>query len=182
MKEAPKYMNDVVKNVQEELVEIDLNDGEGGEKLVKISKGLFEEERMKLIALLRDYNDVFAWSYQEILGLSPSLVTHKLKVDPKAKPVKQPPRKYRLDVEEKIKAKVNKLLKAGFIEEIECPSWLANIVPVKKKGGQIRICVDFRDLNKTCPKDEFSLPNVDILVDAAAGYERFFHYGWLQWV
>ena len=70
-----------------------------------------------------------------MLGLSPSLVTHKLKVDPNARLVKQPPRKYRLDVEEKIKAEVNKLLKAGFIEEIECPNWLANIVLVKKKGG-----------------------------------------------
>jgi len=55
-------------------------------------------------------------------GLSLNFVTHKLKVDPNAKPVKQPPMKYRLDVEEKIKVEVNKLLKAGFIEEIECPS------------------------------------------------------------
>jgi len=57
VKEAFGYMNDVVKNVQEELVEIDLNNGEGGEKLVKISKGLPEEERRKLIALLREYKD-----------------------------------------------------------------------------------------------------------------------------
>ena len=128
-------MNDVVKNVQEELVEIDLNNREGEGKLVKISKGLPKEERRKLTALLRKYKDVFAWSYQEMLGLSPNLVTQKLKVDSNAKPVKQQPRKYRLDVEEKIKAEVNKLLKAGFIEEIKCPSWLANIVPVKKKGG-----------------------------------------------
>ena len=173
MKKAPEYMNDVVKNVQEELVEIDLNNGEGGEKLVKISKGLPEEERRKLVALLREYKDVFAWSYQEMPGLSPNLVTHKLKVDPNAKPMKQPPRKYRLDVEEKINVEVNKLLKARYIEEIECPSWLANIVPVKKKGGQIRIYVDFRGLNKACPKDKFPLPNVDILVDAIAGHESF---------
>ena len=173
MKKAPKYMNDVVKNVQEEIVEIDLNNGEGGEKLVKISKGLSEEERRKPIALLREYMDVFAWSYQEMPGLSPNLVTHKLKVDPNAKPMKQPLRKYRIDVEEKINVEVNKLLKARYIEEIECPSWLANIVPVKKKGGQIRIYVDFRGLNKACPKDKFPLPNVDILVDAIAGHERF---------
>ena len=76
-------------------------------------------------------------------SLSPSLVTHKLKVDPNAKRVKQPPRKYHLDVEEKIKAEVNKLLKVSFIKEILCLNWLANIVPVKKKGGQIRICMDF---------------------------------------
>ena len=69
---------------------------------------------------------------------------------------------------------MNKLLKARFIEEIKCPEWLANIVPVKKKGGQIGICVDFRDLNRACPIDKFPLPtNVDILVDAAVGHERF---------
>ena len=108
-----------------------------------------------------------------MLGLSPSLVTHKLKVDPNAKLIKQPPRKYHLDVREKIKVEVNKLLNAGFIEEIECPSQLANIVLIKKKCGQIKICVDFQDLNKACPKDEFPLPNVDILVDAVASHERF---------
>ena len=122
MKEALEYMNDVLKNVQEELVEIDLNNGEGGEKLVKISKGLPKRERRKPIALLREYKDVFARSYQEMPGLSPNLVTHKLKVDSNAKPMKQPPRKYHLDVEEKKIYKVNKLLKAGFIEEIEFPS------------------------------------------------------------
>jgi len=109
----------------------------------------------------------------EMLGLSSNLVVHKLKVDPNAKPMKQSSRKYGLDVEEKIKLEVQKLLKVRFIEEIECPSWLANIVPVKKKNGQIRVCEDFWDLNKACPKDEFSLPNVDILVDAVASHERF---------
>lgn len=44
---------------------------------------------------------------------------------------------------------------------------------MKKKGGQIRICVDFRDLNRACPKDEISLPNVDILVDTTVGHECF---------
>ena len=106
-------------------------------------------------------------------GLSPNLVVHKLKVNPNAKPMKQPPRKYRLDMEERIKLEVQKLLKVRFIEEIEYPSWLANIVPVKKKNGQIRIYVDFWDLNKACLKDEFSLPNVDILVDATASHKHF---------
>lgn len=59
---------------------------------------------------------------------------YKLNVNPKAKPVKQPTRKYCLDIEEKIKVEVNILLKAGFIEEIKWPEWLDNIVPVKKKG------------------------------------------------
>ena len=88
-----------------------MGDEEEGEKTVKISKNLSEKERGKLVDLLKEYKDVFAWSYQEMPDLSPNLVTHKLKVDPNAKPVKQPPRKYRLDVEEKIKLEVQKLLK-----------------------------------------------------------------------
>ena len=90
--------------------------------MIKISKNLFEKVRGKLVALLKKYKDIFAWSYQEMLGLSPNLVSHKLKVDPNAKPVKQLPMKYHLDVEEKTKLEVQKLLKVVFMEEIECPS------------------------------------------------------------
>lgn len=147
---------------------------EGGEEgLVKICKNLSEEEKLKLIALLKEYKDVFAWRYEEMPSLDPKLVTHKLNIDPKVKSVKQPTKKYCLDIKEKIKVEVNKLLKNGFIEEINCPKFLANIVPVKKKGGHIRICVYFKDLNKACLKNEFSLPNVDILVDIVAGHKSF---------
>ena len=51
------------------------------------------------------------------------------------------------------------------------PHWVANIVPVMKKNGSIRICVDFRDLNKACPKDDFPLPHIDLLVDNTFGYQ-----------
>ena len=155
-----------------------MNDG-GEERSVKVSKSLPKGERRMLVALLKEYKDVFAWDYEEMPGLDAMVVTDKLNVDPKARPVKQPPRKYRLDVEEKIKAEMKKLLKVGFIKEIICLEWLANIVLVKKKGGQIRICVDFRDLNRACPKDEFPLPNVDILVDTTTIHEHFsFMYGY----
>ena len=70
-----------------------------------------------------------------MLGLYPKLVIHKLNIDPKAKPMKQLARKYHLDVEEKIKVEMDKLLNVGFIEEIKCLKWLADIVPLKKKGG-----------------------------------------------
>ena len=47
--------------------------------------------------------------------------------------------------------------------------WLANVVPMPKKVGKVRICVDFRDLNKASPKDDFPLPHIDILVNNTAG-------------
>ena len=81
-------MNDGVKNVQKEFIEVNLGDGEEDEKMVKLSKNLSKYERGRLVALLKEYKDVFAWSYQEMLGLSPNFVVHKLKVDPNVKPMK----------------------------------------------------------------------------------------------
>lgn len=80
-------MNDIVKSVQEELVEVNLSEG-GEERMVKISKSLLEEEKRRLISFLREYKDVFTWKYEEMPGLNPKLVTHKMSVDPKAKPAK----------------------------------------------------------------------------------------------
>ena len=101
-------------------------------------------------------------------GLDPGLVVHSLNVDPGIKPVVQPARVFHTKVEAQIIQEVKKLLTAGFIKPIQHPKWLSNIVSVKKKNGQIRCCVDFRNLNKACPKDEFSLPNIDLLVDSTA--------------
>jgi hypothetical protein len=66
---------------------------------------------------------------------------------------------------------VQKLLQAGFIREVDYPEWLANVVLVKKSTGKWRMYVDFTDLNRACPKDSFSLPWVDLLVDSTAGHE-----------
>ncbi|KAL6176164.1 hypothetical protein ACLB2K_052799 [Fragaria x ananassa] len=66
-------------------------------------------------------------------------------------------------------SKNRKVLACGFIKSVKHPTWLANIVPVKKKNGQVRICIDYRDLNKACPKDEFPLANMDMLIDSTSG-------------
>ena len=124
-----------------------------------------EREKSELILLLKEFKDVFAWDYSEMLGLDPGLVIHTLNVDPEAKPVAQPARVFHIEIEGKIVREVQKLLAAGFIKPIQHLRWLSNIVPVKKKNDQIRCCVDFRNFNKACPKDEFPLPNMDLLID-----------------
>ncbi|KAL0414932.1 UNVERIFIED_CONTAM: hypothetical protein Slati_3325100 [Sesamum latifolium] len=60
---------------------------------------------------------------------------------------------------------------AGHIEEIQFPEWLSNVVLVPKPGGKWRMCIDFRDLNKACPKDFYPLPRIDQLVDSTSGCE-----------
>ena len=67
---------------------------------------------------------------------------------------------------------MNKLKQVGAIKEVFYPEWLANTVVVKKKNGKWRVCVDFTDLNKACPKDPFLMPQIDQLVDATVGHPR----------
>ena len=66
---------------------------------------------------------------------------------------------------------VRKLLEADFIREVYYPDWLANVVMVKKNDEKWRMCVDFTDLNRACPKDNYSLPRIDTLVDLTARHE-----------
>ena len=70
-----------------------------------------------------------------------------------------------------IKDEVQKLMVAKFIREVYYPDWLANVVMVKKANNKWRMCVDFTDLNKACPKDSYPLPRIDQLVDSTAGHK-----------
>jgi ribonuclease HI len=158
---------------KEDLEVINLSHDPGIDKPVSISTSLSAVERACFINLLKEYQDVFAWKYDEMPGIDPGLVAHSLNVEPGTKPVVQPARTFHTEVEAQITQEVKKLLAAGFIKPIQHPRWLSNIVPVKKKNGQIRCCVDFRNLNKACPKDEFPLPNMDLLIDSAAGSAMF---------
>ena len=76
-------------------------------------------------------------------------------------------------MEGKVIEETKKLIETSFIREEKYPDWIASIVPVKKKNWHIRICVDFRDLNKTCPKDNFPLPVMEIMIDNTSSYEVF---------
>lgn len=84
-------------------------------------------------------------------------------------PVKQPPRKYHPMVVDTIDREVDD--QRG-LAELQYATWLANLVPVKKRNGKRKICVDYRDFNKARPKDDFSLPNMDILTHRQ-GFEKF---------
>ena len=73
----------------------------------------------------------------------------------------------------KIKKEVKKQLDVGFLEVSKYSQWVANIVPVPKKNDKVRICVDYRDLNRANPKDNFPLPHIDTLVDNIAKHSLF---------
>ncbi|KAK9075696.1 hypothetical protein SSX86_004025 [Deinandra increscens subsp. villosa] len=86
-------------------------------------------------------------------------------------PIQQKRRKFAPEKNVIIQEEVDKLLKTKMIREVKYPKWLANVVVVQKKNGKWRVCVDYTDLNKACPKDPFPLPHIDAMVDATAGHE-----------
>ncbi|XP_074298915.1 uncharacterized protein LOC141629892 [Silene latifolia] len=106
-----------------------------------------------------------------MVGIDPSVISHKLSVNPGCTPVQQKRRKFAAERNEVINKEVDSLLAAGKIREVSYPEWLSNVVVVPKKNGKWRVCVDFTDLNKACPKDPFPLPHIDAMVDATAGHE-----------
>ena len=65
-----------------------------------------------------------------------------------------------------------RLKQAEAIKKVFYLEWVANTVVVKKKSGKWRVCVDFTDLNKACPKDPFPIPKIDRLVDTTVGHPR----------
>jgi len=67
-----------------------------------------------------------------------------------------------------VKAELEKQWNVGFVKVVKYPQWVSNIVVVPNKEGKIRVCLDFRNLNKASPKDDFLLPHINILVDNAA--------------
>jgi len=103
-------------------------------------------------------------------GIDPQIAMHHLNIKPDVKPVKQQQRWFCPDIMKAIEAEVHKLITCGFIWEEQHPDWVANIVPILKKNEKIRVCIDYRDLNAACPKDE--LPIIDVMIDNTCGFER----------
>ncbi|XP_052485191.1 uncharacterized protein LOC105778992 [Gossypium raimondii] len=121
---------------------------------VKIGTSISENTKRDLIALLHEYKDVFAWSFQDMPGLNTDIVVHKLPLKPECKPVQQKLRRMRPEMLLKIKEEINKQFDAGFLQVSKYPEWVANIVPVPKKDGKVRMCVDYRyNQIKMAPED-----------------------------
>ena len=127
--------------------------------------------RQDLANFLRRNQDVFVWSQEDMPGIDPSVIVHRLNVNPDSSPVRLKKRVFAQERDKAVAEEVRKLLEAGFIREVYYPDWLANVVMVRKNSGKWRMCVDFTNLNRACPKDSYPLPRIDTLVDSTARHE-----------
>ena len=106
------------------------------EHLAYIGSKLAEDLKSLLIHFLRQNKDVFVWKQEDTGGIDPTIITHRLNLNPSFKPVKQKRRSFAPERQKTINEEVGKLLQAGAIREVEYPEWLANVVLVKKANGK----------------------------------------------
>ena len=154
----------------EDLVKVTI--GDDPENFFQIESQLPQQEKEELIEFLKQNIDVFAWNTYKAPGVNPKFICHHLNVNPLIVPKKQPHRCPSKEHAEAVRAEVIRLKQAGAIKKVFYPKWLANTVVVKKKSRKWRVCVDFTDLNKACPKDPFPMPKIDQLVDATIDHPQ----------
>lgn len=105
-------------------------------------------------------------------GVDPEVISHKPSADPKVKLIMQKQRKLASKCRIAVCEEVDKLLEVDAIQEVHYPEWLSDKVVGPKKDKKWRVCMDFTNLNKGCPNDNFPLPKIDQLVDSTARYKR----------
>lgn len=134
-------------------------------KNIHLAESLTGQELPDFTDFFREKQIKFAWSYAEMPRVDLDLVMHHLSIAPRAKPVKQKLRKMNPQVTLLVKAELKKLLDVGFIQLLDYAEWISNIVTMSKPDKSIKICTNFRDLNKACPKDYFPLPSIDTIMN-----------------
>ena len=104
-------------------------------------------EKVAFLKLFSEFKDVVAWSYNDIKTLDTQIIQHVIPMKPQSKPFQQKLRKMHPALELAVKKELNKLLTAQIIFPVHHTQWVANVVPIRKKNGYIRLCVDFQNLN-----------------------------------
>ena len=136
-------------------------DESNSEKFTRIKTSMEEKAKQDLVQFLKKSTDVFAWSHEDMPRIDPRVITHRLNVSSSYKLVCQKRRVFTLEWDNAIKEEVQKLETLEFVLKGYYPDWLANVVMVKKANGKWRMCMDFTNLNKACPKDSYPLPCID---------------------
>ncbi|GJS22442.1 reverse transcriptase domain-containing protein [Tanacetum coccineum] len=129
-----------------------------------------EDQPPPLCDLLQRNLDIFAWAREDMTGVPRHIAEHRLNVRESYQLVRQKKRGQAAKRNIAINDEVNKLVAARIMKEVHYHDWLSNLVMVKKHDNSWRMCVDFKDLNKACPKDGYPLPEIDWKVESLCGF------------
>ncbi|GKC39137.1 hypothetical protein Tco_1051521 [Tanacetum coccineum] len=159
----------IINQVTEEKIQVAIHT-EYPEQTIAIGSTLTEEGRKELCGLLRRNLDILAWKPADMYGVPRHIAKHMLNICEGCLPVRQNKRGQALERIKVIYEEVEKLVNAGIKKEVHYHSWLSNPVMVKKHDNSWRMCIDFKDLNKACPKDGYLLLEIDWKVESLCGY------------
>lgn len=138
-------------------------------KLVKLSKTLSTETKTKYVKLLSKFSNVFVWDYSDLKVYDKKIIQHTIPIKLDQKTFRQNFRRINPKLLPSIKKEVNRLFKAGIIVPIRFSDWISSLVPVQKKTREIRLCIDFLNLNKVSLKDNYPLPKKDHIMQRVVG-------------
>lgn len=124
-------------------------------KMAKLSKTLPPKTKDKYISLMATFAYVFAWDYSYLKTYDTNIIQHTIPIKPNQKPFTQKMRRINPKLLPSIEKEVNRLYKSGIIVPIRFLVWISNLVPVRKRTGEIYLCIDFRNLNKVTLKDNY---------------------------
>ena len=141
-------------------------------KIIKISKNLTVENKERYIKLMKEFFYVFAWSCDDLKVSDTNVIQHTIPVQSNVKPFKKNIRRMNHLLLPLIEKETKKLFEAKIIVSLRFSKWLANLVPMRKKSGEIRLCVDFVNLSKVSLKDNCPLPKVDHILRRVVGSQR----------
>eukprot|EP00253_Pinus_taeda_P028617 PITA_28617 len=121
---------------------------------------------------MSSFADVFAWDYSDLKTYDTNIIQHTIPIKPNQKPFRQKLRRLNPKLLPSIEKEINRLYKSGIIVPIKFSDWISNLVPVRKKIGEIRLCIDFRNLNKVSLKNNYPLPKMDHILQRVVGASR----------
>lgn len=140
------------------------------DQTITVGGGLTDQGKRDLCKLLRNNLDIFAWQPSDMTGVPRNVAEHRLNVREDYTPVRQKKRGQAAERNKAINDDVAKLVEVCIMKEVHYHNWVSNPVLVKKSDGSWRMCVDFKDLNKACPKDCYPLLEIDWKVESLYGY------------
>jgi hypothetical protein len=161
----------VIQTEETDVVDCDIS-LDANPRLVKISRKLSQKQKEAYVELMKHYSDIFAWSYEDLKVFDTEIIQHKIPLKPGSKPVKKKFRQFNPLLLPIIEKELKRLLEAKIIVPLRYSEWVANLVPVRKKNGEIRLCVDFRNLNRCSLKDNYPLPKMDYILQRVVGAKR----------
>ena len=152
--------------MQYELVNLGL---EAEPKYVNLGKCCSPGERSKFLKLFQQYKDIFSWTHEDLETYDIHIIQHAIPIKTWAKSFQQQLQKMHPKLEPLIYNEVKKLLDAKIIFKIRHSEWVANLVPVRKKSGEIILCVDFRNLNRASDKNNYPAPPMEQILQMVSG-------------